>query len=403
MSSETGSVANHVIVGGLIMIVSFGMGIIPLVTKKIKKAGTFYALTNMLITGLNLGNICYDMIPEMTGDCSVNRKPCAGIGIVIIFLMIIESIFVKEHHHHHEHAHAHEHSESHSHEHVAEMERTQKDVTVENVGGEKILETAHMGAHKHSHCSHSSTHNLNCSTHNLNINDSCLHAKVNNGIFDNEQASNITAHEVEAVNVSDENKEKKDLHHCTEIEVAKLGENQNEEEYDDADNFQQSHFTYFNETGNIFSICTFVFAISLHSILEGLDTTCSSIFSMHVVGLLLHKGAESLAIGMALFNSKIKKIVALVVFTFYTILTPVSIFIGRATRMKFAAVAGYFKALALGSLMYVVFFEGMSHGLHGKHKALKYCALSVGYGLSVLIIALAHESEGHSHSHGHGH
>ncbi|OQS55520.1 ZIP plasma membrane transporter [Ecytonucleospora hepatopenaei] len=341
MSAKVGSITNCTIVAMMILVCSFAFGIIPLFTKKIKKAGTAFAMINMLISGLNLGNICYDMIPEMTGTCDVNRRPCGAIGLVIIMLIIIESIFVKDHSHSHSHTH-----EQHSHSTHKEKEHADKN-------------------------------------ENHVVNSSITKKEDHNGSFLSKISQTESCDSFTCVNKKDK-KKKICKDHALE---------------ESTDDFQQSHFAYLNETENIFGILTFIGAISLHSFLEGLNTTCGTVFNMHIIGLLLHKSAEALAVGLALFSSKIKKHIALGIFIVFTTLTPISIYIGRATISKYKEIELYFKALALGSLMYVVFFEGVAHGMHGKHKLPKICALLGGYLTSVLFIELAHGGGEHHHHH----
>ncbi|ORD94991.1 ZIP family transporter [Enterospora canceri] len=315
--SKLDELTRCVVVASLMTGISLCSGLVPLFIKKSRRSGTIFSIFNTLIVGINFGNICYDMIPEMTGDCDVNRTPYLYIGLVVLALIAVESIFVKEHHHEHHHE--------------------------EVVRGES----------------------------------------GSNSTLNSEKGDQPVTFET--------NVEKTEKIPCTH-------DSSTEEE----DFFGQHHLEFIKTTGNYTSLCIFLFAISLHSFLEGLDTTCATIFSSHIVGLLLHKCAESLSIGMALYSSKLKKSHATLLLCCFVLLTPVAIFVGRVIRNSHKFMALYFKALALGSLMYVVFFEGMGHCMHGRRKWLNIILLTLGYLTTICIVELAH-GHGHDHSHGHSH
>ncbi|KAL6121216.1 ZIP family transporter [Nucleospora cyclopteri] len=278
---------NYLITASAIFAISFICGIIPYICKGLRKVGKLYVFINMLITGLNLGNICYDMIPEMSGHHKVNRKPCSLIGLCIIFLISIESFFVDDHHHHH-------------------------------------------------------------------------------------------------------HKEKKKNLSETPIASVKIEDSEHFHDHLEEDNFGLSHLAPISKTTDFLNVLIFLSAISLHSILEGLDTCCSNVFSSHTIGLFLHKAAESLSIGLALFSSKLKISTNFKLVLLFSTLTPISIFVGRFIKSSIKGIAPYFKALALGSLLYVVMLEGIGHNIHGKNKRMIIFALLLGYCLSVAFIQMSH-------------
>ena len=293
-------------------------GLVPLAIKNFDRIKGVYGFIDIFICGINLGNICYDVIPEMNGECPKNRSPSSLIGIIIIALIAIESIFVKDHSHSHgHHHHSHEHSSSTAHKHSSDLSNVECTVKQED--------TEDNATHDHSH----SKENKKCTT---------------------------------------------------------SSENKNEEE-----DLGQHHLAYINEAKSLANIAIFLFAISLHSILEGLDTHCTTYFSSHIFGLLLHKATEGFTVGIALFKSKIKKSYSIIAIIIYSLLTPISIFIGIAITSANKSVGLWFKSLALGSLLYVVFLEGMSHSLHGKTKYLKLVFLLLGYLISLLSVELAHQ------------
>ena len=60
----------------------------------------------------------------------------------------------------------------------------------------------------------------------------------------------------------------------------------------------------------------FVFTLSLHSFLEGIGLGPSDDYKrvvLFAVSLLLHKGLESFALGMSIYNASFKKMTAVVI------------------------------------------------------------------------------------------
>lgn len=360
------SILNTVIVALMIGGISVIFGIIPLVFKKLKHAGVVFELFHFLVNGFNLGNICYDIIPEINGECK-NRKPFMVIGISILALLAIESLFQGDHGHSHGHSHSHDHSHENSHGHSHTHEETANDEKDPLVHGEQPEQSVFLDVEK--------TEGLQ------NLNE--------------DKTSEKKHRHVEAVSP------------CT-------GHGHAHEE----DHFGQEHLSYITKSKNNATMYIFLFAISVHSFFEGLDIHTHHIWNSHVVGLLLHKAAESLSIGMALFESKLKRRHAMIGLLLFCMLTPIALFIGRVCKSSFGWIEPWFKSLALGSLLYVVFLEGLGHLAHGSKKYMKMLTTLIGYALSVLFIALSHgeggvcshasagaaaDSHGHTHGQGHDH
>ena len=299
---------NCIVIASTILIISTVFGFLPLLSKKfLRTGGLYYNLFCLIIIGINFGNICYDMIPEMSISEFGNRLPCAIIGITVIALLFIESLFeVKNTHHEHKHKQPNE--------------------------------------------------------QNIKITSHFTDRQCNETI---PQQTIQFIPDKESANVYDLSNTDKDHHH--------------------------NHLDFVNESKNLMQTIIFLMAISLHSFFEGLDTTCHHIVDSHTIGLILHKIPESLSIGMALFSSKIKKSIGILLILGFSLLTPAAIFIGRQCKTWLVDSELYFKALALGSLLYVVFLEGISHELENGHKKKKLVFLFIGYIISIIIITITHD------------
>merc|ERR1712131_263409 len=288
------SFRNEIIVGTIVFTICFLSAMIPKMFKKIKNAGSYFMMINIGIHGLNLGNICYDIIPEMTQDHEhLNRAPYSLIGFTIIGLLFIESLAVTGecgHHHHHD-----------------ESKKNEQD---QNQG----------------------------------------------------KGENKGEHEIEkTIDVSHD------------------------------DDFGLDHLSSITKAKNSFSAIMFLVAISLHSTFEGLATNCGHLMSSHTIGLMLHKGAESMSVGLALLNSQLPSKIATFLIFFYCTLTPLSFFIGKYVQTGFEASHNYLTSLSLGSLIYVVCIEGIAHAMHTKKKKTCILFLLIGYLLSIAFIKMTHE------------
>lgn len=301
---------NCIVIASTILIISTMFGFLPLLSKKfLHSKGLYYNLFCLIIIGINFGNICYDIIPEMNGSEFESRFPCAIIGITVIALLFVESLFEVKNTHH---------------EHVHKQSNEQQTIKI--------------------------TKHLTDSYHNETIPQQTIQLSSDK--------------DKESANVYDLSNANKDHHH--------------------------DHLNFVNESKNLMQTVIFLIGISLHSFFEGLDTACHNIVDSHTIGLILHKIPESLSIGMALFSSKIKKSTATLLMLGFSLLTPSAIFIGRQCKKWLTNSELYFKALALGSLLYVVFLEGIPHELEGGHKKKKLLFLFIGYIISITIITMTH-------------
>lgn len=129
-------------------------------------------------------------------------------------------------------------------------------------------------------------------------------------------------------------------------------------------------------------------AISFHSFFDGLALRKNEFKSSIFVGLFLHKIIDSLAVGNSIFRSMFTSHTKLMLLILYAIWTPLGIILKTLSAdTSFKAYEKYFTAISLGSMCFVVFYEGIGHKFKSKKNAnSKICSLWIGYILGCLIL-----------------
>lgn len=148
----------------------------------------------------------------------------------------------------------------------------------------------------------------------------------------------------------------------------------------------------------------FLLAISIHSFFEGLPVSCTSKNMSLLTSLISHKILESFSIGNSVEQSKFSGMSKTILVTFYSMLTPSAILIGNHPVVKsIDNVKTWFNALCMGSMMFIVFYEGIGHGFHnGKDTVKKLAGIYSGFIAGSAAIIAAH-SDHHHHCCGHHH
>lgn len=136
----------------------------------------------------------------------------------------------------------------------------------------------------------------------------------------------------------------------------------------------------------------FVFALSLHSLLEGLGMagkTTTQELSSFLVGLFAHKWIEAFALGVTVVSANFTPIAAFSLMAFYTVLTPVGILGGIAAdyftmstqNANSKLVELVFNGLAAGSFMFVACIEMIPPEFHKREQStfVKFLAICLGF------------------------
>lgn len=133
-------------------------------------------------------------------------------------------------------------------------------------------------------------------------------------------------------------------------------------------------------------------AISVHSFFEGLSINPHTTTSTFAVGMLLHKILESFTIGVSIYQSPFSEPIRICLVLFYSALTPFGIILATILTKVNGALAIWFTALTLGSMLFIVFIEMIAHSFNDpKTNAVNLCMLVVGYAVgSVAIINTPH-------------
>ncbi|ORE00354.1 ZIP family plasma membrane transporter [Hepatospora eriocheir] len=177
-----------------------------------------------------------------------------------------------------------------------------------------------------------------------------------------------------------------EAHHHEVIETEK-----NENELVEEDDFNQHHFESLKDLKNPFQIGILLGALSLHSLLEGLDNHCNST-PIATVGLFMHKMTDSLSAGLALSKGTMSKGTALKFLFAFCCVTPLFMCIGASIRTYIdkTFLEPLLKGLSLGSLLYVIFFENIATKLHGKSVTKKLLFTLIGLLLGSFFIIKTH-------------
>ncbi len=148
----------------------------------------------------------------------------------------------------------------------------------------------------------------------------------------------------------------------------------------------------------------FVFALSLHSLLEGLGMSGKSEISelnAFLGGLFAHKWIEAFALGVTVVSAKFSRLEAFLLMTFYGILTPVGILLGIAADALTSStssadsyslfVSVICNGLASGSFLFVSCIEMIPPEFHTRTEStpLKFLAICLGF-LIMAVVATFH-------------
>ncbi|XP_054714869.1 zinc transporter ZIP1-like [Uloborus diversus] len=138
-----------------------------------------------------------------------------------------------------------------------------------------------------------------------------------------------------------------------------------------------------------------VFALSLHSIFEGLaiglQTSTQNVVRI-LVAVLIHKCIIAFTLGLNLVNSKLRKCDIVKGNIFFSLTSPIGIIVGflvvdfiKGVAMLIAS--GVLQGLAAGTFLYVTFFEILPHELNsGRDRMLKMLCLVLGFSVVTLLL-----------------
>ena len=150
-----------------------------------------------------------------------------------------------------------------------------------------------------------------------------------------------------------------------------------------------------------------VFAISLHSLFEGLAVglmTKTQVILEVFVALVIHKSIIAFSIGVQLVDAEISSKAVLLCMGIFSSMTPIGIGLGMAVLDSFNSVirlwlSGVLQGIATGSFLYVTFFEVLPHELSiaNEKKPLKIAFVILGY--AVITCVCYYENRFHKISH----
>lgn len=138
-----------------------------------------------------------------------------------------------------------------------------------------------------------------------------------------------------------------------------------------------------------------VFALSLHSIFEGLaiglQTTMNNILQIFIA-VTIHKGILAFTLGLNLIQSKLNLITCIICNCLFSIMSPMGIGIAivitdLGTSREISLTSGILQGIACGSFLYVTFFEVLPHELNGSFsRLLKLLFVILGFaGISIIV------------------
>ncbi|XP_067127742.1 zinc transporter ZIP1-like [Centruroides vittatus] len=139
-----------------------------------------------------------------------------------------------------------------------------------------------------------------------------------------------------------------------------------------------------------------VFALSLHSIFEGLAIGLQMNMNDTLqifIAVIIHKGILAFTLGLNLIQSNLNLIICIICDFIFSIMSPLGIGIGIAitdlgTRNEIPLTSGILQGIACGSFLYVTFFEVLPHELNGSfNRLLKLLFVILGFaGISIIIV-----------------
>lgn len=137
-----------------------------------------------------------------------------------------------------------------------------------------------------------------------------------------------------------------------------------------------------------FRIYMMVFAISLHSMFEGLSVglqPSNQVLLQILIALLIHKSIIAFSIGVQLVEADLKTSVVLVCLGIFAAMAPLGVALGLLMlKLADSAVkmflSGVLQGIATGTFLYVTFFEILPHELNiVDRKLLKIMFVMLGY------------------------
>lgn len=272
----------------------------------------------------------------------VELGPFFSSGLIFLILLAVDSIYLHDTKHSHDH-------EEHVHDHHD---------TVENHTHEKFKEDKH-----HSHDDHSHEHKKEEHFHE-HKDEEDSHDHKTEGKHSHEQNSNVLI------------KDLKKASKCSQ--------------------FGGCNTSVISSSKTKASALITLFAISFHSIFEGLAVDPDKISAPLFIGLLLHKILESFSVGNSILNSIFSLKSKIMLIFIYSTLTPFSIFFRSLSFLnKNEILKQYFNGLCIGSLFFVVFYESIGHSFQDRNNIVKKnIYITTGFIIGCLTIVL-----GHDHSH----
>lgn len=139
-----------------------------------------------------------------------------------------------------------------------------------------------------------------------------------------------------------------------------------------------------------------VFALSLHSVFEGLAIGLQSSIENVIrifLAVLIHKSIIAFTLGLNLSHSKLERYSAIKGIVFFAFTSPVGILIGIVvvdfvTGLAMMVTSGILQGLATGTFLYVTFFEVLPHELNSNEdRMIKMGSLIAGFSIvSILIL-----------------
>lgn len=139
-----------------------------------------------------------------------------------------------------------------------------------------------------------------------------------------------------------------------------------------------------------------VFALSLHSVFEGLaiglQTSLNDVVKI-LLAVLIHKSIIAFTLGLNLVHSKLQRSSAYKGIVFFSLTSPVGIVIGLVvmdfvTGLPMLVTSAILQGFAAGTFLYVTFFEVLPHELNsGEDRMIKMGCLVLGFSVvSVLLL-----------------
>ena len=139
-----------------------------------------------------------------------------------------------------------------------------------------------------------------------------------------------------------------------------------------------------------------VFAISLHSLFEGLAVGTNSevqALLQIVIALLIHKSILAFSIGVQLVDADLPSKTVLICVAIFAIMAPIGVGIGIGVLKSTASTtrdffSGTLQGIATGTFLYVTFFEVLPHELNieDDRKPLKILFVLLGFLVIVFLV-----------------